>query len=444
MFDTLAPTDEVIHIARIELALRVSDVAAVGPALASALRAEIERRTTNATPPSTAPFDRGSQLGSTQAAEHTADALIRYLESGLVPWPLANVGRDVTLGRLRDLAAVHFDRVLSRVPDTLTAAVAFVFRWLQLLSIDDWPALADRIDRALGESSSLSPCAPAIGDLVTTSGATLTEHQRHRVVAAIIAIRLRRQGDREAVRALVSAMADRAPLPRAPIDATAPANRLPALANAWIVRNLPMRTVDDRSSSPSQIDPSTATARQPDERDPLEPAPSFGLATDYAGLVLLHAFLPALFERTGITDAGSRAITDDALPRAAALLSFAAIGDDAPFEFELSLIKILLGRRPDTPLHVSAGLLRPQDRDEIESLLSSVVEHWRALKRTSIAALRSSFLQRRGLLAETDGVWQLRVESQPFDVLLDQLPWSISIVRLPWMTTPLFTEWTTR
>jgi len=148
-------------------------------------------------------------------------------------------------------------------------------------------------------------------------------------------------------------------------------------------------------------------------------------------------------ERTGVRLSGDAPLPDAALPRAAALLSFASRGADEPFEFELSFIKVLLGLRPDADLQVSSGLVGATDRDEVESLLESVIEHWRLLKHTSIAGLRGSFLQRRGLLADVDGVWQLRVESHAFDVLLNQLPWSISTVRLPWMTIPLFTEWPT-
>lgn len=97
----------------------------------------------------------------------------------------------------------------------------------------------------------------------------------------------------------------------------------------------------------------------------------------------------------------------------------------------------------DTELLVSKDSLLPGDRDQVDALLESVVEHWRVLEHTSIAGLRGSFLQRPGLLAEVDLVWQLRVEPHAFDVLVDQLPWSISTVKLPWMTTRLFTEWTT-
>jgi hypothetical protein len=76
-------------------------------------------------------------------------------------------------------------------------------------------------------------------------------------------------------------------------------------------------------------------------------------------------------------------------------------------------------------------------------MLRAVVSHWTALKRTSVAALREAFLARRGLLAEVDGAWRLRVEPRPVDVLLSHLPWGVGVVSLPWTPTLLFTEWPT-
>jgi hypothetical protein len=159
--------------------------------------------------------------------------------------------------------------------------------------------------------------------------------------------------------------------------------------------------------------------------------------------VLIHPFLPRLFERTAIALAGERAIGPHALRRAAAVLAYAARGEDAPLEFELGFIKVLLGLDPGEPLLVPPGLVAEDDRREVDDLLHSVVEHWQVLKHTSIDGLRTSFLQRRGLLAGIDGAWRLRIEPSGFDVLLRHLPWGISTTTLPWMTKPIFTEWAT-
>jgi hypothetical protein len=168
---------------------------------------------------------------------------------------------------------------------------------------------------------------------------------------------------------------------------------------------------------------------------------AFPLLAAHAGLILLHPFLPRFFESTGIKEPASVDLSPFALPRAAALLHYLATGRDAVYEYDLVFIKVLLGLNAETPLCVSEGLLAGADREETEALLESAITHWTALKNTSSAGFRSSFLDRRALLREEDNGWKLQVERQPFDVLLDHLPWSISVVKLPWMKRLIHTEW---
>jgi hypothetical protein len=167
----------------------------------------------------------------------------------------------------------------------------------------------------------------------------------------------------------------------------------------------------------------------------------FGQMVHHAGLVLLHPFLPRFFESTAIKETGRPALAPDVLPRAAALLHLLAVGNDEVFELELDFIKVLLGLPLDSPLPVSEGLLRASDQEEVEALLSAVIGHWRVLKSTSVKGLRSSFLQRSGLLRETEQGFRLQVTPAPFDMLLGQLPWGIGTIKLPWMKRAIFTEW---
>lgn len=161
----------------------------------------------------------------------------------------------------------------------------------------------------------------------------------------------------------------------------------------------------------------------------------------HAGLVLLHPFLPQLFETTRIREKGSSLLSWSALPHAAALLYYLATGQEEIYEYDIAFVKGLLGIEPGAALCVSQGLLTSDDRLEAETLLAAAIKHWQALKNISIAAFRSSFLQRAGLLREDDAGWRLQVERQPFDMLIEHLPWSISVVKLPWMKRPLYTEW---
>jgi hypothetical protein len=63
------------------------------------------------------------------------------------------------------------------------------------------------------------------------------------------------------------------------------------------------------------------------------------------------------------------------------------------------------------------------------------------LKTTSVASLRSTFLQRQGVLKSAESGWVLLVERKAYDILLEQLPWGVGMIRLSWMHAPLRVEW---
>jgi hypothetical protein len=185
-----------------------------------------------------------------------------------------------------------------------------------------------------------------------------------------------------------------------------------------------------------------AAQLQPAQQEADAPSPipqAFALMARNAGLVLLHPFLPRLFEACGLNQPPDPL----PLPRAAALLHWLATGREEVYEFELGLAKLLLGLRPETPLAVGEGLLGAREREEGEALLAAAIGHWKALGNTSIDGLRVSFLQRRGALREEEMGWRLQLEPESFDVLLRHLPWGFATVKLPWMTRPLYTDWPT-
>jgi hypothetical protein len=186
------------------------------------------------------------------------------------------------------------------------------------------------------------------------------------------------------------------------------------------------------------------------ERMPSRPADATAAPQELAqlvshgGLILLHPFLPQLFEQTAVTTAGARPLEPAVLPRAAALLYLLATGGAEAYEFELGFIKVLLGVPLHEPLLVADGLLGARDHEEVDALLHAVIAHWSALGGTSPEGLRSAFLQRPALLHQAADGWRLRVQWHAIDVLLDHLPWSIGVARLPWMAQPIFAEWQAR
>lgn len=384
--------------------------------------------------------------------------------------------------------------------------VAFTFRLLQLLPESDWAAFASAVARsftrrpsegtvglATFRSSTItqrpgdqptqvaagpqrSPTGSGAGmpsmklgeDLVAAiaalaaGGSGLTRYARLRLAAAATAVALATQtgasvmaaellallveeaGEAtgrsvqesiarlpEGARAFFGRFVDAAPASAAPPESKGAAG--PARVAAPPGERMPVVAV----SAPATV----LAVPEDGTRDPaLEP---FGLACSHVGLILLHPFLARFFESTRIKRPDRPELPMRTMPRACALLHLLATGEDEAPEFTFGFIKVLLGLTPESPLPIAAGLVTAGDRDEADGLLQSVIDHWRALRSTSVQGLRASFLQRRGLLREEEQGFRLQVEPAAFDVLLHQLPWGFGVVKLSWMQKPIFTEWPT-
>ncbi|MGO4700578.1 contractile injection system tape measure protein [Dyella sp. 2RAB6] len=191
--------------------------------------------------------------------------------------------------------------------------------------------------------------------------------------------------------------------------------------------------IDSVTDTPPAKD-STSTARVTAAAKPLDLHE--GIFVDCAGVVLLHPFLPMLFQRLEIV-ADERIVQPD---RALALLHFLSTGQASAPEHALVLPKLLCGL-PPSALAGAPVELSEADRHEAESLLHAAIEHWPAIGHTSLDGFRGNFLVRAGKLSKRGDDDLLQVEKKSWDILLGQLPWSIGMVRLPWMPRMLWVEW---
>lgn len=176
---------------------------------------------------------------------------------------------------------------------------------------------------------------------------------------------------------------------------------------------------------------------EPQSSFPIFTDDTAGLFIDNAGLILLHPFLPSLFERTGI-------VNEDKIGdpnRALFLLHYLCTGQKEAPEYDLTFSKILCNLPLDQPVP-SNVLLLEKDVEEADALLSSVIQHWSALQNTSQDGLRGTFLLRHGKVSTAfDGDWLLQIERKSVDILLDSLPWGIGIVKLPWLPQLIHVDW---
>jgi hypothetical protein len=164
-----------------------------------------------------------------------------------------------------------------------------------------------------------------------------------------------------------------------------------------------------------------------------------GIPVNNAGQVLAAAFMPRLFAMLELTQEG-KFVHPGAADRAAHLVQFMVSGETHTPEYELTLNKILCGI--STSLPISEGIeLSEHEKNIIEQMLTSMIQHWKVLGSTSIAGLRETFFQRQGWLLLEEDCWRLKVQERTFDMLLDRLPWSISLIKHSWMDKPLRVSW---
>jgi len=158
-----------------------------------------------------------------------------------------------------------------------------------------------------------------------------------------------------------------------------------------------------------------------------------------AGIVLLAPFLKDLFTNLHLLQ-NAEWKTKDAQYRAVHLLKFLSTGTQKMPEYNLTLEKIICGLSLEEPLPLNIEL-EEHEMSETVSLLESVIEHWKALKSTSVNGLRESFLKRDGLLSAKENDWLLQVERKTLDILIDSIPWGYSTIALPWNYYLIYVEW---
>ena len=458
-FSKIAPVDEVWHLPSLTLRVEASSLAQMDadlPALvASALHAALQAALPNQAGRRAA-VDEARVINSASAsaitnaitsattAEAAQAALRHYLATGGLPWALAGLSLEAQQQTLQGAAQAALEALLAQPNNSLAALtdllgattrlparLGALLRWLPLLGP------AER-QRWLAHSLRPANLAPALADAWFTllaSPSTPLEWAALWLAWPTLA----------GLRAL----------------ATTPTESPDALAVARWIAELPAEVASQRMPSPVATHPHLAAALLQALSDPATshvavPAPKVRQSiaqaqpiaaapvtqlVPLAGLVLLHPHLPRLLKGCGLVDDAGRRISDAALPRACALLHALACGDVEASEHQLPLIKLLLGLPPDHAL--TAAIPRPSaaDREEIDALLAAVRSHWKALGNTSADGLRLSFLQRRGLLRQAEGAWQIHMQAEGFDLLLELLPWSVSLVKLPWMPSPLMVEW---
>lgn len=164
-----------------------------------------------------------------------------------------------------------------------------------------------------------------------------------------------------------------------------------------------------------------------------------GTIINNAGISLISVYLPLLFSKINLLKQGIFENKANA-ERGALLINYITHNKIEDYEFNLQLNKILCGI-PLTESLPAKIEISATEIEEINALLNSVIKYWTAIKSTSVDGLRSAFLQRQGILYNRVDSFQLKVDREPHDIILETLPWSISIIKFKWMNKPVYVEW---
>ena len=159
-----------------------------------------------------------------------------------------------------------------------------------------------------------------------------------------------------------------------------------------------------------------------------------------AGLVLIHPFITRFLQNMGLVDRKGRFVSGEARVHAVHLLRHVTGYDDPHLGHRLVLEKVLCGLPVDY-LVPEDWEATPEEEEEVEGMLTSLLSHWPTLSKSSVGALQRSFLQRPGEIAQVDGSSVIRVEGSALDILMHDLPWENSIILLSWLDKPIFVEW---
>lgn len=351
------------------------------------------------------------------------------------------------LGRLIKGELIDFDAISAAEPGGSTASIDTDIASTTASGHTDEIADDASAGKTMPALSELAPrqmllCAELLTTASYTSGISLSAAQleklKWRFIKTYLTDTANLYNERYFSRAYVETLIRQANLSdtlqfRASLSRSLLQNSLPSTRD--LSRRLIDLLADESEDIPSPDARPVGNATEPEDAS----APIEDIYIANAGAVLVAPYLPRLFERLGLTDAG-KFNNRDAAERGVHCVQYLVNQSCSSPEYQLVLNKLLCGVRPGRPIRRSIAMTA-DEKTQCEALLHAITQHWKALGNTSIAGLRESFLQRNGRLQLIRDAWHLSVETRSFDMLLDQIPWSFSTIKFPWMDRVIYVEW---
>ena len=162
---------------------------------------------------------------------------------------------------------------------------------------------------------------------------------------------------------------------------------------------------------------------------------------DNAGLVILWPFLGHLFQRLELMEDPKTFKNETAQNKAILLTQHLVTGQTEFEESALVLNKLICG----APINQYVDIAMPIEPNEIETctsmLKNAVLKNWGSLSKSSIEALRETFLMREGILKKGYQEYVLIVKNNTVDLLMKDISWSFSIIQTAFMQERIVVEW---
>ncbi|MCF6405959.1 hypothetical protein L3C95_23870 [Chitinophaga filiformis] len=175
-------------------------------------------------------------------------------------------------------------------------------------------------------------------------------------------------------------------------------------------------------------------------KQPIAGTAEQAVATQNAGLVLLHPFFHTYFSRLELLSAG-KFVNEMARHKAVRLLQLLVDDGQEQQEHALLLNKVLCNMPWEEPL-IPDIEITDAEKALARSLIGAAIQQWPKMHNSSVEGFRASFLKREGLLWQTEEAWMLQVKQRSYDIILQTLPWSYGMMRFAWLPKMLYTEWT--
>ncbi len=158
-----------------------------------------------------------------------------------------------------------------------------------------------------------------------------------------------------------------------------------------------------------------------------------------AGLILLNPFFQPCLQDLGWLENGEF-VDEEAQENAVLLMAWIASGEQEISEACLPLAKVLCGMDVGRPVRIEVDL--PQRAlDEAIAMMEAAAGYWEKAGKLAPDQLRGAFLMRDGRLQDITSGWNLKVDRQTIDILLEFLPWGYGTIMLPWMRKLLTVDW---